>query len=355
MEFTKDDTKIMKAVAIMLMLYHHLFGFPERINENYINLIPSINGHNVSFLLASFGKLCVAIFIFLSGYGIYLSMNNHRKEEVIKKRIYSLYKIFWKVFVIFVPICLIFGKIKFNLLEIILNFIGLNITINKEWWFLTPYIILILTSPLIIKIMDKLSFIPNLLLIILINIITLEIIPIIQLNNWTSLLAGNSIFYHIHLTINLLSCFMMGIWCAKYNILSYFKNKYSNNYMYVIISGMILLIIFYMRTKLGYLYDYIYTPIFIICLTIILNVKNNIIEKLKHILIKIGNESTIIWLTHTFYCYTLCQKFIFMPKIDILIFIWLLLISYTTSLIIKYIFDVLKIKYNEILIKLEIK
>lgn len=282
-------------------------------------------------------------------------MNNHRKEEVIKKRICSLYKIFWKVFVIFVPICLIFGKIKFNLLEIILNFSGLNITINKEWWFLTPYIILILTSPLIIKIMDKLSFIPNLLLIILINIITLEIIPIIQLNNWTSLLAGNFIFNHIYLAINLLSCFMMGIWCAKYNILSYFKNKYSNNYMYAIISAIILLIIFYLRKKLGYLYDYIYAPIFIICLTIILNVKNNIIEKLKHILLKIGDESTIIWLTHTFYCYILCQKFIFMPKTDILIFIWLLLISYTTSLIIKYIFEMLDIKYKELLIKLEIK
>lgn len=29
MEFTKDDTKIIKAIAIMLMLYHHLFGFPD--------------------------------------------------------------------------------------------------------------------------------------------------------------------------------------------------------------------------------------------------------------------------------------------------------------------------------------
>ena len=28
---TKDDTKVMKAIAIILMLIHHLWGFPERI------------------------------------------------------------------------------------------------------------------------------------------------------------------------------------------------------------------------------------------------------------------------------------------------------------------------------------
>ena len=98
--------------------------------------------------------------------------------------------------------------------------------------------------------------------------------------------------------------------------------------MYVIISFGILGIIFYLRGRLGYLYDYIYTPIFIVCITIIFNTKNRLIEKIRKILIKIGSESTIIWL---------------------------LLISYTTSLIIKYIFNILNVKYQLILKKLEIK
>lgn len=351
MIFTKDDTKIMKAFAIMLMLYHHLFGFPDRIFNNHI----SFYGEYYSLLLASFGKLCVTIFIFLSGYSIYISLEKNNVKDVLKKRIIGLYKIFWSVFIIFVPICLILGKIKFNLLDIILNFTGIKITINTEWWFLFPYIILIFISPLIIKLMKKLGFISNLIIIILINIFCLEIVPIIQLNNWTRLLNGNLIFYNLHLTINILSGFMMGILFAKYNILSYFKNKYSNNYLYVIISFIVLLFIFYLRTKLSYTYDYIYTPIFIICLTIIFNIKNKIIIFFRKILIKIGNESTIIWLTHSFYCYTLCQKFIFIPKFNILIFIWLLIISYFTSIVIKYIFNILSLNYKKILKELEIR
>lgn len=355
MTFTKDDTKVVKAIAVMLMLYHHLFGFPERIYNNYINLIPTINNHNISFLIASFGKICVTIFIFLAGYSSYISMKNNKEESVVKKRVYNLYKIFWKVFLVIVPIGIIFGRIRFNILDILLNFFGLKTSIVTEWWFFTPYIILIIFSPLIIKLMNKLNFVSNLILTILANVICLEIIPLIQLNSWTSLLSGNFIFYNIHLTTSLLSSFMMGILFAKYDILSYFKNKYCNNYMYVIISFGILGIIFYLRGRLGYLYDYIYTPIFIVCITIIFNTKNRLIEKIRKILIKIGNESTIIWLTHSFYCYILCQRIIFMPKIDVLIFIWLLLISYTTSLIIKYIFNILNIKYQLILKKLEIK
>ena len=31
MEFTKQDTKTIKGIAILLMLCHHLFAFPETI------------------------------------------------------------------------------------------------------------------------------------------------------------------------------------------------------------------------------------------------------------------------------------------------------------------------------------
>lgn len=29
--FTKEDTKVIKGIAIILMLTHHLWGFPDRI------------------------------------------------------------------------------------------------------------------------------------------------------------------------------------------------------------------------------------------------------------------------------------------------------------------------------------
>ena len=85
MSFEKKDTKIIKGIAIILMLYHHLFAFPERINETYISLF-SIHQKTISFLIGDFGKLCVAIFIFLGGYGTYITYKE-KKEGFIRNKI----------------------------------------------------------------------------------------------------------------------------------------------------------------------------------------------------------------------------------------------------------------------------
>lgn len=62
-EYTREDTKIAKAFAIFLMLYHHLFAFPDRIAGDYISIC-SFNGVPISYFIGTFGKLCVAIFAF---------------------------------------------------------------------------------------------------------------------------------------------------------------------------------------------------------------------------------------------------------------------------------------------------
>ena len=37
--FTKKHTDIAKGIAILLMVYHHLFVIPERIGGNYVSLL----------------------------------------------------------------------------------------------------------------------------------------------------------------------------------------------------------------------------------------------------------------------------------------------------------------------------
>lgn len=43
---TKAHTKSLYGLAILLMLYHHLFGFPERINDSYFSIIDAVGGGN---------------------------------------------------------------------------------------------------------------------------------------------------------------------------------------------------------------------------------------------------------------------------------------------------------------------
>ena len=72
--FTKEDTLIIKAVSVLLMFFHHLFAQPDRL-ENGITYIPLfyIGTEAVETYIGIFGKLCVALFLFLGGYGTFLS------------------------------------------------------------------------------------------------------------------------------------------------------------------------------------------------------------------------------------------------------------------------------------------
>ena len=161
MTFSRNDTKVVKGIAIVLMLYHHLFAFPARIDSDlsYISAF-SIDGETISYWIGVFGKLCVALFIFLAGYGTYLSCRN--KDNLLSplyKKIKALYSTFWQVFVIFVPVCMALGvpRVTKNLEDLIWNFSGLHITYNGEWWFFTPFIVLTLAYPLIKLFLDRKS------------------------------------------------------------------------------------------------------------------------------------------------------------------------------------------------------
>lgn len=348
MSFTREDTKIMKAFAIFLMLYHHLFAFPDRINYAYKPLF-YYSGMTSSYIIAIFGKLCVALFLFLGGYGVYKSIKTNKD---LMKRILSLYKHFWKVFLIVVPISLILHvpRVDLHLSSFIHNFFALSLTYNGEWWFLTPYLLLIIFSPILIRFVNKVN--NNILLfmfLIILNSFIYYVYPNIFslkiFNSYsTTLLHGNF--------ANMFSClppFLCGMIFAKTQLLDKIKSKFSGYYFIDIICCCILIIlIFFRRHVINW--DFIFAPIFIICVMIILC--NSLFKYLRLVLVKIGEQSTNIWLTHSFFCYLWCQKFIYLPKYSILIFLLLLTVSYVFGLFIDLFYkllDKLFLKYKKFL------
>ncbi len=107
---TRTNTKQLKAVAILLMLAHHLFTFPDRIPYD-LSPATSIMISNLEFTqcIGTFGKICVSIFMFLGGYGLYASSITDNDgiqipKNSLSRHIFSLYTAYWKVFLIFVPI-----------------------------------------------------------------------------------------------------------------------------------------------------------------------------------------------------------------------------------------------------------
>ena len=67
--FSKNSTNIVKGVAILILLFHHLGISPD---------LSVFDTSSKLFLLALQCKVCVSIFVILSGYGLYFSFENNQ-------------------------------------------------------------------------------------------------------------------------------------------------------------------------------------------------------------------------------------------------------------------------------------
>ena len=170
---TKRKSLILKCIAVSLMVWLHTFGFPNRVEgETYISIV-QLGGKNIELILANFGSVCVGMFLFLSGYGLYQTYNENITYSGVISRVFKLYLNFWSVFIIFISLAMLLGKYQFNIKIFLLNFFALSSSYNAEWWFLRLYIMLVLLYPVIVQILLKYSNKRVLLVSFLLNVLGL--------------------------------------------------------------------------------------------------------------------------------------------------------------------------------------
>lgn len=161
------DTNVLKGVALLLLLFHHLFY----MQYGYYDDIPIARGHYLVQEIGIACKLCVTVFVFLSGYGLAAKAENtggiRSLKEFYLQRYTKLLVNYWIIWLVFVPIgVLVFGRglgdaygqhttIKF-ILDIIgvLNCFGVY-GYNPTWWFYSCIILLYAIFPLIYKMRQK--------------------------------------------------------------------------------------------------------------------------------------------------------------------------------------------------------
>ena len=166
MKLTVQDSNVLKGIAILIMLWHHLFLRPEMYAYNDI----VIHGHGIAQEIAIMCKVCVAIFVFVSGYGLtekYGDGANIKLKDFYWKRFTKLMLNYWFVWLIFVPISVLwlgpsfaesYGSDKFLQGRVVLDFLGivnwLGPTVynyNAAWWFYGCIIGLYLLYPLLLR------------------------------------------------------------------------------------------------------------------------------------------------------------------------------------------------------------
>ncbi|MGL4653469.1 acyltransferase family protein [Cetobacterium sp.] len=337
MILNKEDNTVVKGFAILLMVALHLFGFPSWIKEgnNYIQIIDKIN---IEYYFAKFGGICVAVYLFLSGYGMEKSSRN--KEVSFKSclfRILNLYKTYWIIFLIFT----IIGYFKFDLNisrdEFILNFLGIKPSYNVFTWFIRLYVQLLLLFPIIKKILDldykKAIFISG-------GIYTATIFNLVFFYIFKELRFFRETFaYELLYSFGFWQfVFSMGYLFSKYNVFErwfLYLKRFLLDKKTIYLLGLV--IVFTVRTLASklvgkvilfdiFMLDFILSPLLIFFTT--LYFKENIF---RNLLFRLGQCSTGIWLIHSYFTLTYFQKISYFPKYSVLILIWVLFLTTVTS------------------------
>lgn len=337
MELTKNQIKITKGIAILFMLLLHLFC--TKLYEGLYTPILFIGNIPLVYYLALFGDCCVAIYCFFSGYGLLISYKNNEQKYFKNNliRILKLYINYWIILFLFVNLLgTIMGQgdnYPGDFKKFILTFTGVSPVYNGAWWFFTTYIILVLVSSTLNKLIIKYN---NILILVLSFIF--YVIGYIQRIN-VLLVFDNEIISWFIRQLALFGTsqfpFIIGVIFAHNKIYSKLYNII-NHKKYKNILGLVVIIL--MIVAHGFvetLFVAVFTSIVFICVF-------NLMDKPKwanKLLSFLGNHSTNMWLTHMFFCMIYFKEVVFKPKYSFLIFLWLVILCLISSYIINFIYN----------------
>lgn len=316
---TREETSILKGIAILLMLYLHLFmGQHIVIDEEVIDFTGT--------LTARITNSCnpVAFFLILSGFGLYKLTHKESFKYDLHKRNFRLYLHYWISLAIFIPIGYIcFEKCpnqEYSSVADVWHLLsGWESQFNHSIWFLLPYILMALLAPLAFKLMDRY---PKLFVIVIITAWLLSSIAIAKLG-FLFKLAGGEFIYLVAVLLSFLFPFCIGGVAAKYDLFSRMgeANKFvATTFMYLLFVGRIYCPTSLVQPFYAFILMWLYLHSFRI----------SIVDK---VLAELGRRSTSMWFIHCYFCYYYFTEQVYSLRNPILMYVALIVVSYLSAII----------------------
>lgn len=324
---TKEQTNILKGIAILMMLFLHLFN-----GSNLTDVCEPLLFIGSTPLVHIISKACnpVGIFLMLSGYGLsYTYFRGRLSFNGQEHRLLKLYIHYWIILLIFVSIGSFVRPEKYpgSLSDIIMNFTSISNSYNSETWFLFPYALLSLTSVWIFKCIDKLGCVKSIIITWILYMISCYITSrYIAVNK-----AYTEWYTYIITYFNVLFSFVIGavfhrqVEKGKGSIPFLHSHKLTT---FAILMTLIIINFFISSAATSYLFEFSY-------IFLLLHLTFNGIT--KRFFITMGKQSMVMWLTHSFFCYHIFHDFIYGFRYPLVIYAVLIIISYVVSIPISYI------------------
>ena len=324
--FDKRQTNIAKGVALLLLLYHHLFFYSMENMSAFYSIFRFANNVPIECEISTICKVCVSIFLILSGYGIskswekrfnYCNKKIRLKNQIkfVKDHYIKLMSNYWFIYLLFVPLGFLFYKSPIevynnNIIYFFVDIFGLSSlfntpTMNETWWFMTPIIVFYVFYPIFVKVI---KYSPEL-------FVAVSAIPLFL----SFLHLNNGIF-------NWMLPFAIGMCISERDCFSRIK-EYLNTFPKVFIVLACCFIIFAYLRYIDYgntrFDSFLGLCIILFCFFVLSKIPiiNKVLEQL-------GKHSGAIFMFHTFIFDLYFRKFIYWFKFSPLIFIVMTVVCY---------------------------
>jgi len=334
-DISKPDTEYLKGIAILLMFLHHLFASSDRILEP-ASYTPIFSWFRLEFFIGDFGKICIPMFAFLSGYGF--AAIGKKQISYYAGKIFRFYRVYWfyfAAFIVFVPLGFILLSyimplgghrfaFYFNIFEFLANFFAVSDSYNGEWWFAETYILIIVIIPLINMIRHNTPLI--LFLSVCLFFLSIGIFRLLNVDT-PGVSVIRLMYWQSPFVFGYLACM------NKKKLKIFFTQKKSITVLIFIVFATLSVLLCRYLALAGAI---LAAPLFI--LSSLLAKKS--ISYLDGLFRFLGRYSFPMWLTHSFFCYYYFQDFIYSPKNPVLIFMNLTVVTLLTV----YILEIVRIK-----------
>ncbi len=349
-QFSRQDTKALKGVAILLMLMHHLLAFPDRLPIKYQYAVSAAALKQLT-TVGSFGKICVYIFMFLGGLGLAKQIQAHRFH--LLKKIWGLYRVYWRVFLIFVPLVFLFFSrqpryskafmwnrfASFSFGKFLQNLTGYASSYNGEWWFVRVFVAAIFLGTIYYYLTEKINNVYlETGLVLFTSVFTVKFLPaLIKLSPFSSL-ASSYLWMQLFMPNAFICSYLFGIVFGKYDVFANLRRLFSsyNAFWRAMIGLLLIACAFYFQENVfgnGSEMMLVITPVFMTGCLLLLDLS----AKASKVLRYFGRMSTNLWLIHTFFCYYFYPFTIavFWSRNPLVAYLTLLLLSLLASVLLK--------------------
>lgn len=348
--YSREDSSLFRGIGVLFLLLHHMlyatYPFTLRLLKPYPIVLPRF---------VALGKICVYIFLFLSGYGLYCSYGKRLKDtsspikETFKfEAIHFLkfYQMFWIIYLIFVPLGVYFDRAPMTLYNhsiwhLLIDFLGVSHifgtrTALPTWWYNGVLLLYYALMPLVYMILKKSPKWISLLVLVLAIAAS-------------SLLPGNT---RIQTFVVYAIPFLLGMYGAHFNVMVLMRSflagstgkRIARFFLYAILLAVFayIRVKFLMKIVLPHRYDWI--PLLLLAFLADEYFPKNL--GFSHFLQTLGAHSGNIYLFHAFIYSLYFTPFVYSLEYAPFVYVFGLLLFLAISILLEKVKEL--IGYNRV-------